>query len=212
MVAPAAPAVAPAATKEPAPGDPAWLAPRLDAAERAALRKAGFETPEEARAAADAIKAQKESQKSLETKLAEAQAIQEKLKGRSDAIATLLNEQVADSFAGLTEAQKTAVRLQAADDAPAEDRLKAIRQVKALTAALSQAAPQTAAPPATAAAQPAPAVAPPANTAPGRTAPSGEATSPPNHRAVYEQLQQTNPFQAAQYGLLHGAEVYKPAS
>jgi hypothetical protein len=198
--------VAPAPVKtEPAPGDPAWLAPRLESAKLAVLRAAGFETEAEAKAAADAIKAQRDSQKTIETQLAEAKLHSDKLKGRADAITALLTEQVTENFGALTEAQKTAVRLQAADDAPAEDRLRAIRQVKAMAAALAGTAP----PPAAVVPAPA-AAAPPANTAPGRTAPAGGDTSQPNHRAVYEDMSKSNPFAAAQYAT-QNPDAYKTA-
>lgn len=112
-------------------------------------------------------------------------------------------------MSNLTPEQQAAVRTQVADDADPELRMKAIRLVRALTPKGVQthtASAQTAT--TTAPAASAQAVATPANTAPPAAAPGAAAVSQPNHRAAYEQLKSTNPFEAAHLGLTHAASVY----
>lgn len=217
---PASSAAVPAAPKlanDEANVDPNWFKPRLERERKSAFKAAGFDSEDEAKAAAKALKDQKEAEKATTQKLVEAQALMGQLKGRSDAITALLEEQATETFGALTEAQKAAVRIQAADDAPAEDRIKAIRQVKAMAAALGGATPTTQAAPATAQPAAAPAVAAPAtpaaplaNTAPGRVAPASGDTSQPDHRSIYQTLSNKNPFAAAQYGLANPDAVYTP--
>lgn len=213
---PVTPAPTPPAAAAPAPGpaapttaaeatvDQNWLKERLARERRAGIKAAGFESEEEARAAAEERRAAAEAKKTAETKAAEAAELNRQLKARADSVTALLDEQAKDAFAALTDAQKAAVRLQAADDAPAEDRIKAIRVVRALAATLSSPPSATPAPATTTPAPPA------TDTAPGRTAPSGGTGSPPNHRAQYEQLSKSNPFEAAKYASEH-PEAYKNA-
>lgn len=222
-VAAALPAPAPTPAPTPTPTlaasdgqvDQNWLKERLSRERLKGIKAAGFDSEEEAKAAAAAAKAAAEAKKTAEERMAEFQQLNTQLKGRADAITALLTEQATDAFNTLTDAQKAAVRLQAADDAPAEDRIKAIKLVRALSASISMAAPVapvTATPPAApASAAPTTPVTPSApavDTAPGRTQPNGGTGSPPNHRTIYEDLSKTNPFAAARYAAEH-PESYK---
>lgn len=205
---------------------PTALKARLERERKVQLKQLGFESEEEAKAAAQASRQAAEAKKSAEQKALEAQQLATNLQKRADSLQTLLNDQAADAFSTLTEPQKAAVRMLAADDADAEDRLKAIRAVRKLsegqasatTAAATQTtqvAPATTAPAATAPAATtttpvaAPAAAPPATTAPGATAPPSATTSPIDHRAEYLRQREKNPFAAAEYGLSHRGDVFK---
>ena len=188
--APAAPAVAPPSA------DPEWLNGRIAQAKQSAqaelLKSLGVQNVDDVKAAIASANAKAEAEKTAETRAAE-------LKSRLDAETARAGEQgkVIAEFAGrqmgvLTAEQKSAVMAIAGDDAGAQ-----LRAIAALQ-------PTWAAPTAV--------VTPPAvDTAPGHTAPSAtNPGSPPNHRAAYEAAQKTNPFAAAEYGLRHQDEVYKP--
>lgn len=219
MIPAAAPVAVPAApplASSDAAVDPNWFKPRLERERKATLKAAGFDSEEDAKAAAKALKDQREAEKALATKLAERDVELTKTKTRAEQLEAATKEYAGRMLIGLTEAQKKAVSDIAGDDPAA--------QIKAITAltptwakeeAAAVAAVAAAAPPAVAtapvAAAPA-AAAPPANTAPGRVAPVGGDGSPPNHRAVYEKLKETNPFAAADYAMRHAADVYAAKS
>lgn len=209
--APAAVPAVPALASSDAAVDPNWFKPRLERERKATLKAAGFDSEEDAKAAAKALKDQREAEKALATKLAERDAELTQTKTRAQQLEASTKEYAGRMMIGLTEAQKNAVAAIAGDDAAAQ--IKAIMALtptwakeEAAAAAVVAATTPAVGTPAPAVAQPA--AAPPANTAPGRTAPVGGDTSAPNHRAVYDELKKTNPFAAADYALQHAAEVY----
>lgn len=215
VVPPVAPAAAPAVVTPPAApsvpnvGEPNWLPERIAQAKKNAadeerakvLAELGVSNPDEAKAAIAAAKAAAEANKTAETRAAELKA---KFDGASATVASqgaVIAEIAARQMGVLTAEQSKAVKDIAGDDAAAQ-----LRAISALQ-------PTWGKPADPAAVVVAPAPAPPAaplNTAPGHTAPNGAGGSPPDQRAVYEQLQKQNPFAAAEHGLRHSGDVYKP--
>lgn len=194
---------APAATADPPGIDPQWLAGRLERAKGIGktdlLKELGADSLETAKAAIADSKAAAEARKTAEQRALEAsnKATQtEQALARSTA---LLKEQAGRMLMVLTPDQQKAVTDYAGDDP--QEQLRAIHHFAPLWAKSAGTPP---APPA--------AATPPANTAPPPGAPPGNAPgSPPDHRAVYQQLSNSNPFKAAAYGLQHfGAVHNKP--
>lgn len=209
---PAAPVVPPAAPTEPKVGDPDWLNGRLAQAktnaaaeERAkVLAELGVTNADEAKTAIAAAKTAADANKSAEQRAAE---LKTKLDGETAKIAEqskVIAEIAGRQMMSLTAEQSAAVKAIAGDDAGAQ--LRAISALQPTWIAPATAAATAAAATTTTA----PVVATAPNTAPGHTAPNGATASPPNHRAAYEATQKTNPFAAAEYGLRHSGDVYKP--
>lgn len=203
--APAAPVVPPAAPTEPKVGDPDWLNGRIAQAKTSAaaeerakvLAELGVTNPDEAKTAIAAAKTAAEANKTAETRAAELKSKLDAETARSTSQGAIIAEMAGRQMGVLTAEQSKAVKDIAGEDAAAQ--LKAI-------AALQPTWGKPASPVV-------PVVVVPAavDTAPGHTAPNGNAgTSPPNQRGVYEQLQKTNPFAAAEHGLRHSDDVYKP--
>lgn len=204
------PAPAPPASPQPPPAaaghqpDPGWLGPRLDQARRSGqselLRELGVEKPEDLRAKLDQLTALENE------KLTEQERVQKRL-GELEPQAqkalryeAVIKERAASELAGLSESQRAAVQKIAGEDAASV--LSAIDTLKPTWAA--QAAPTNGA-----TEQPASGDAKPADTAPARTAPGDTSTSPPDHKARYEDLKKTNPVQAAYYLSQHSREIYR---
>lgn len=201
---PAAPVVAPSA---PNVGEPDWLNGRIAQAKQSAqaelLKSLGVESLDAAKAAVVALAAKAEADKTAETRAAELKARLDGETAKTVAQGAIIAEYAGRQMIGLTAEQKAAVVAIAGEDAGAQ--LRAIAALQPTWATPAAPAPTTTPAPA------APTQAP--NTAPGHTAPNGAAgTSPPNHRAAYEQAQKSNPFAAADYGLRHSEDVYKPRS
>ncbi len=201
-----APGAAPsAAITPPVPsvGEPNWLPERIAQAKKNAaeeerakvLAELGVANPEEAKTAIAAAKAAADAEKSAETRAAELKA---KFDGASATVVAqnaIIAEMAGRQMGVLTAEQSTAVKAIAGDDPGAQ-----MKTIAALQPTWAKPAP--AAPPAGAA--------PVVDTAPGRAAPSGAGGSPPDQRATYDQLQKQNPFAAAEHGLRHSGDVYKP--
>jgi hypothetical protein len=183
-VAPTAPAAPVAPTPE---VDPQWLPKRLERERAAALKAAGFDSPEAARAAADAIKAKADADKSAEQRANEAAALAASEKARADSLLAVTKEHAARMMVGLTPEQKAAVDALAGDD-PA-------KQLQAITTLAPTWAKN--APPAPPAPQPGATTAPPAG------APNGNTPPPSDERGQYESARSSNPFAAASFGLSH---------
>lgn len=189
---PAAPAAAPApvaqapaqpAAQQPPAADPAWLKSRLTQAERAAEKRILTElgVPDLAQAKAALTTAATAPQ----TDAARA-AAEEKLAAQS----SVLTSQAERMMAVLTTEQQAAVKKLAGDDPV---KLLDTIQTLADSGLVRDEAP------------------PVVNTAPAPTAPASTSpASPPDHRSVYEQTKQQNPFAAALYGLTHAGQVYVP--
>lgn len=222
--APPAPAAAPELPAPPA-GAEAWLKPRLEreraSARTAAWKEAGFESEEDAKAAAKALREQREAEKAVAQKLAERDAELARVKSDAERLSAATREYAARMMFGLSDLQKKAVTDIAGDDPAAQ--IKAItvltptwaKEAEAQAHAQAQQAAQAQQPAAPAAAPATPPASPAApvgggNTAPGRTAPVGGEGSPANHRAVYDELRQKNPFAAARYGETYPEEIHRP--
>ncbi len=188
-------------------GEPNWLPERIAQAktnaaaeERAnVFAELGVSNPEEAKTAIAAAKTAADANKTAETRAAELKAKLDGVSATVTAQNAVIAEMAGRQMGVLTPEQSAAVKAVAGDDAGAQ-----LRAIAALQ--------PTWAKPAVPAA-PAVVVAPPAapDTSPGRTAPNGGAgTSPPDQRGVYDQLQKQNPFAAAEHGLRHAGDVYKP--
>lgn len=208
---PGTPAPAPAGA---APGhegaDPNWLKDRLDRAKKsseastraALLAEMGVTTIDEAKAK---VAKAKELEEAGKTELQKANERATALQGEAAKAARLgqiVTQRAAAEMASLTDAQQAMVRELAGED-PAEqlDKIDKLRKGGAIGAA--PAAPAAPAPAGGAAPAAAPAarppVPPPASTTAAGGAPPPATSESPNHKAVYEGLQKTNPLAAAQY-------------
>lgn len=191
---PAASNLATPAIPDPPPDASAWLPARLEQAERAALKKAGFASIEEARAAQAELQAKRDAAKTIEQKAADAEAALKAERDRNAQLSAALSDHAARLMSGLTAEQAAAIRSVAGDD-PA-------LQVKAIGAISATWGKQVAAP-----AEPPPAN--PATTAPAAPAPAAASPgSPPDKRAIYSAAAAKNPFLAARFGVQNSEEVF----
>lgn len=214
---PATPAAAPPAAQQaaaPPAGapegqagqDPNWLSGRITQAKKNAeadmLKALGVSNVSEAQAAIAAAKATADANKTAEQRAADLKLELEQQKVTSSAQSKVITEYAARQMIVLTEEQKAAVLAIAGEDAGKQLQTIAALQPTWSKNESAQAAAQQAG-------QPAGQVAP-QNSAPGRAAPSGATGSPPDQKAVYAETKKTNPFAAANHGLRHSDEVYKP--
>jgi hypothetical protein len=194
---PAAP-VAPAPQAQP-DGEPKWLPERLDRERRAALKAAGFESVDEARAAKAELDAKRNAQKTAEEKAADAAAKLDAETKRAASLSDVVGEWAGRQMLGLTTEQQAAVKAIAGDDPAAQ--LKAITALQPTWNKPAPAAPTAPATP----------PAPLATTVPAGGAPPAATTSEPNHKATYESMKDVNPFAAAAYLQQYRTEIFKPA-
>lgn len=198
---PAAPPAAPAAPAAPPAEDPNWLKPRLERERNAGIKQvlkdAGFESIEDAKAAATAAKAAADANKTATQKATELASQLTSQTARADALSAIATEHAARMMVGLTAEQQAAVKSLAGDD-PA----KQLATIGALAPTWGKAAADAATKAATAAAAT-------ATTAPAGGAPNGTAPPPATARAVYEQQRAENPFAAAAFGAAN-PQVYTP--
>ena len=202
QVPPAAPAAAPL---PPAPGerpDPEWLNPRLEQAARAerakVLAELGVTDPTAAKRALDEARTAAEANKS-ETEKVATRIKQLEAEAESGRAATATVRTYADAeLAKLTDAQRTAVKAVAGEDANRS--LSAIAALRPTWATVAAAPAAALAPPAT----------PPASTAPG-PAPAPGDISPPDHKAEHSRLKAVNPIAAAAYMNEHADKIYPRA-
>jgi hypothetical protein len=197
-----APAATPPAAATPAPPakDPdeqaAWLKGRLEqartAANKALLAELGVDDAAKAKAFIEAGLAAENEKKSLAEKLAEQATALTTTKAQAEKYSGIIAQQASAQMSALSAEQQAAVKAIAGED-PAEQ----LRAVIAL-APTWKAAPVTETP------GQKPAASPPASTAAtvGGPPPAGS-TSPPDHKAEFEKLQQTNPVAAARYARAH---------
>jgi uncharacterized protein YecT (DUF1311 family) len=204
VVVPEAPAVnIDPSTNKPAPAAPApkpdekppWLDDRLARERKSALKDIGFDSPEAAKKALDALKAQEqqaEAKKTIEEKNA---ALEQSIKDRDQKLNEAneaLSAYAKSQMAALSDAQKAAVVALAGEDAA--------KQLKAIDALRS-----TWAQPAAPAAATSTETAKPADTGQGKSMPKeGGAGAPPDPGAVWAELRKTNPVLAARYAEEHG--------
>jgi hypothetical protein len=211
--------------------DPNWLKPRLDRERQQGrtglLKDLGVKDEGEIKAALEAARAAEESKKTAEQRALEAAAKASTLEQAHTRASALLKEQAGRMMMVLSADQQKAVTDFAGED-PAEQ-LRAIHHfaplwAKAATesaaaeaeisdAELAELEANLATVKAARGTKPAQAAAPAQtiNTAPPVGAPAGTTPgSPPDHRAIYSQLVQTNPFKAAAYGLANLSAVHIP--
>lgn len=172
---------------------PDALKARLEQEQRKA-REAVFAelglTADEIKQLADEKRQREDAQKTLEQKLAERDAEIERERQRNAGFLRAIEERASYEMASLTQAQREAVEAISGDDPSAK--LRAIDKLKPTWAAQSPVHEK-----------------PQGDSAPAPTAPGDSgATSPPDHRAIYEQLRQTNPVAASAYGNAHRAAVF----
>lgn len=198
--APVAPAAAapPAAQPTKTSSDsekPHWLDARLERERKAVLRDLGVDDVEAAKAALAELAAKREGEKSAAQRAAELDAALKAERESAGAMRDALTAFASGAMSALTEAQRAAVTAVAGDD-PAKQ-VRTIEAMRPTWAASAQA------PPLPAAAPPAP-----ADTAPARSAPSDSGSvSPPDTRAVYEELRKTNPIIAARFAQANGLHI-----
>ncbi len=195
----AAPATTPVATPtpEPKPGEPDWLKPRLEQAQKSArdtlLKELGFSDPDALKSSLSELKALKEAALTEQEKAQNRIAELEPAARRAAEMEGVLKVQAESQLAGLSDTQRAAVAAIAGSDPVA-----VMRTINALspTWAAAATASVAAAPPAPASTSAAPAAPPAAAT-----------TSPTDHYATYLELAKTNPVQAASYMGLHYAAI-----
>lgn len=188
----ATPAAAPAQAK-PEDEKPSWLDARLERERNKVLKDLGVESFEDAKKALDELNAKREAEKTAAQKAAELDAALKATKADKDALAEAVALIAKDRMAALTDAQKNAVTALAGDDAAKQlkaiDTLAPTWKAEAPAAATATPATQTKT----------------VDTAPAPSAPNGAApTSPPDPKAVYEELRKSNPIIAARYAEANG--------
>lgn len=205
-VAADAQAPAPPAAPAPHPGDPNWLAPRLEQAKRSAaaevLAQLGVKDASEAKAALDAYKAAQEAQKTEAEKVAARIAEGDAAKARAAQLEAAVSAHAATEMGKLDDAKRAAVIAIAGDDTATQ--LRAISALAPTWSAHVQ-------PPPAAVAQPAPVAPAPATTAHPATAPAPATgtQSPVDHKAVFEALTKAGRgIEASRYLNAHQREIY----
>lgn len=162
---------------------------------QAMLSKLGVTSEADISAALTAFKAAQDAAKTTEEKLAELNLVKEQISAKTAQYETIIKARATAELSELTDEQTNAVKAIAGDD-PAQQ-LKAIDALKPTWKQGPTAAPEPAPP------------APPADTAPARAAaPDATNQSPPDHKAVWEAMQKTNPFAAAAYYQKHRTEIF----
>lgn len=208
-IASPAPSTSAPATTAPPELDPNWLADRIERAKKSGaaelLKQLGTSDLAAAKAAVSAAQAAEELKKTADQRAAEASTRATQAEQDAARANALIKEQAARMLMVLTPEQQKSVTDFAGDN-PAEQ-LRYIQHAAPLWAK-----PAAAVTASTTEAKPAAQVAAtPTNTAPPPGAPPGTApASPPDHRAVYMQLQQSNPFAAAAYGIANFSAVHLP--
>jgi hypothetical protein len=179
----------------------AQLNERLDRAKAAQLKELGIADPGKAKATLAAAYAAEEANKNAETRAAELAASLKTTQTAAEQQLAIIKEHAARMIGVLTAEEQKAVRDIAGDDPGKQlQTIHALQPIWAKAHAQPTTPGMNGIPPA-----------PPANTAPPPNAPTGaQGNSPTDHRAVYQQASQQNPFAAAAYGMKHAVEIYTP--
>lgn len=204
-VAPATPPAPPAppAAVQPAPGDPAWLNPRLAQAKTNAeidlAKSLGFSSVDEMKAAATNGKKAADAAKTDATRVAE---LTTSLATANTTIATqraVFVVQAAKEMATLTPEQQNVIKGIAGEDA--EQQILTIEKLRPTwTAPAAPAAPATAKTP----------VAAPATTTAAPPGPATTVTVPPpvaSYAAIYDDLLSKNPMKASAFYQAYGSQI-----
>lgn len=181
----------PAKSETPPEEKPSWLDARLERERRSLLKELGIDSADEAKRLISEANAKKEAEKSDAQKRGELEKDLESKNKRLNEMAEALGAHATAQLKGLNDQQREAVLGIAGDD-PA----KQLKTIEALRPTWAGAA-------APAAKVDAPVV---RDTATPRSAPKDEGTqsSPPDHKAIYAEMQKTNPILASRYALEHG--------
>lgn len=173
-----------------------WFKERLDReaakGRGSLLKELGVKDEGEIKAALDAARQAAESAKTTEQKRVEAEQAATALREENSELRGAVEVVAKARMAALTDTQREAVQGLAGDDAHA--------QIIAIDALMPTWASGAATPPK-----------PATTSGPPGAPPAAGTGSPPDHRAVYAQLRQTNPFAAAAYGAAH-PEAYRAPS
>ncbi len=187
---PQSPAATPAAKTAAAPGDePTWLAPRLERERAKVLKDLGIDSFDDAKKAVDTAKAAAEAQKSDAHKRGELESTLKTERAEKQALTEALGSYAKSQLSALTEDQRNAVAALAGED-PAKQlkTIEALRPTWAGAAASAATVEKT-----------------PKDTAPAPAAPKdGNTSTPPDAKAIYEDLLKTNPIVASRYALENG--------
>lgn len=196
----------PVTTPEPKESDvenKSWFTARLERERRVTLERAGFKSEDDAKAAAELAKKYADEQKTLSQKHAEAEARATEAASKHAAAQAVIKEHAERQLVGLTEEQRAAVKAIAGDDAALT-----LRTISSMLPTWAKIEADKAAADAAAKAAEAAKAKPTGDTVPAPGAPPGVTPqSPPNHRAIYADLKNKNPFAAARYAEEH-PEVY----
>lgn len=191
------------AGEKPDDKEPAWLPARLErersAATRAILKELGITDVADGKAAIDDLKKRREADKSELDKAREQKVALDKLDGSHKAALGVLTNRLAIEMKSLTDEQRAAVDALAGDDpVKALSAIDTLRPTWAKQAATGEGEGEKKPDEKKAA------------TAPPRTAPpqGGAGGGKVDHKAIYEQLKETNPIAAAHYANQHVAEIY----
>lgn len=192
---PAATAAPPVATPAPVNMTSDQLKARLDEergkTEQRILKALGVEKIDDVKAVLESARKAEDAKKTEAEKLLSRIGELEPAAKKAAEYEAVIKERATVEMQALTDAQRTAVTAIGGDDPAA--------QLRAITALR----------PTWATSEPAKTDPKPATTAPATAAPApAPTTQPTNHRAVYEQMKQTNPMQAAQYLMRHRLEIY----
>jgi hypothetical protein len=192
------------AEKTPNVGEPEWLPKRLEQAKRSAdaetLKALGVDSLDAAKAAIAKAKELEESKKSEIEKFSDKVKALEPEAKRAVELHAKLTKYADAELAKLSDEQRAAVlAIVGEDKTRILDTVDALRPTwAAKTAEATKADEKT---------KPLPQ---PANTSASGKAPQPASDPVTNHRATWEALKQSNPFQAAQYLSQHEFEIFPP--
>lgn len=188
-VAPQAPAPTAQSTNEPT-DKPSWLDARLERERKSMLKELGIDSVDAGKKAVDAAKAAEESKRTDAERAAAASKSLESATKENQRLLDAVSSYAKAQLAGLTDNQKAAVAAIAGEDGAAQ--LKAIEALRPTWATSTSAVP----------------IVPAAKeTLPAPNAPKVSGSSSGgeiDHKAIYAELEKSNPVIAARYAITHG--------
>lgn len=169
--------------------DPNWLKGRLEReatkAAAKALKDAGFDSVEAAKAASSALKARADADKSADTKAAELKLSLDAKTQEASRLTEMAARLALGAMSSLTPEQQAAVKAAAGDDAAKQlEMIEVFKPTWAKAAAATDTEEKK-----------------DVTTAPDAKAPKGSVPGSSAPRAIYDQTREANPFAAATFGL-----------
>jgi hypothetical protein len=159
------------------------------------LAENGFADEASAKKALEELAAKREAQKSAEERHAQLAEQHKKVAARATLAETVIAERLERELSSLTKEQREAVAKLSGDD-----KVAALRAIDALAATWAKPEQKP---------EEKPIEKKPSATAPSRNAaPKDNMESPPDHKAVWEDLQRTNPFKAGDYLRQHRDAIF----